>query len=78
MNKSMNLRDVPVDLLRRAKAAAEGIEDGSQLQRLRTFGCEYGQGYLFAKPLSREDTELLLTEWCATGTAALGDHATSA
>jgi diguanylate cyclase (GGDEF)-like protein len=42
---------------------AEGIEDPAQLQRLRTFGCEYGQGYLFSKPQSRENTELLLQDW---------------
>ena len=29
---------------------AEGIEDPSQLQRSRTLGCEYGQGFLFSKP----------------------------
>jgi diguanylate cyclase (GGDEF)-like protein/PAS domain S-box-containing protein len=39
---------------------AEGIETASQLQRLRTFGCEYGQGYLLARPLPRADTELML------------------
>ncbi len=30
---------------------AEGIEDPRQLRRLRTLGCEYGQGTLFSKPL---------------------------
>ncbi|MFN8525318.1 MAG: EAL domain-containing protein [Chloroflexota bacterium] len=30
----------------------EGIETPDQLQRLRALGCERGQGYLFAKPLS--------------------------
>jgi diguanylate cyclase (GGDEF)-like protein/PAS domain S-box-containing protein len=49
---------------------AEGIEDASQLQRLRTFGCEFGQGYLFSKPLSRKDTEALLTAWPPTWAAS--------
>jgi diguanylate cyclase (GGDEF)-like protein/PAS domain S-box-containing protein len=31
---------------------AEGIETDTQRQALLTLGCEYGQGYLFAKPLS--------------------------
>jgi EAL domain-containing protein (putative c-di-GMP-specific phosphodiesterase class I) len=39
---------------------AEGIEDVSQLQRLRTLGCEYGQGFLFSAPLSAAETETLL------------------
>ena len=39
---------------------AEGIETSSQLQQLKSLGCEYGQGFLFAKPLSPEQaTELL-------------------
>jgi diguanylate cyclase (GGDEF)-like protein/PAS domain S-box-containing protein len=52
------------------RVIAEGIEDASQLQRLRTFGCEFGQGYLFSKALSREDTETLLTDWPHTWAAA--------
>ena len=30
---------------------AEGIETEGQLERLNSLGCEYGQGYLFSKPL---------------------------
>ncbi len=29
---------------------AEGIETAEQLATLRALGCEYGQGYFFAKP----------------------------
>ena len=32
------------------RIVAEGIEDAGQLQRLRGLGCEFGQGYLFARP----------------------------
>jgi diguanylate cyclase (GGDEF)-like protein len=39
---------------------AEGIETGEQLQRLRGMGCTRGQGYLFSRPLSREDADALL------------------
>jgi len=41
---------------------AEGVETESQLDQLKNLKCEYGQGYLFAKPV-REDIafELLTT-----------------
>jgi diguanylate cyclase (GGDEF)-like protein/PAS domain S-box-containing protein len=42
---------------------AEGIETTSQLRRLQAFGCESGQGYLFARPLPRPDVEILLKNW---------------
>ncbi|MFB2879508.1 EAL domain-containing protein [Floridanema aerugineum] len=39
---------------------AEGIETEKQLAQLRELKCEFGQGYLFAKPLpEKEATELL-------------------
>ena len=33
---------------------AEGIETDDQLERLRALGCQYGQGYLFSRPLTAE------------------------
>lgn len=36
---------------------AEGIETAAQLQWLKQLGCEYGQGYLFSKPLPAADIE---------------------
>jgi len=41
---------------------AEGIETESQLQRLRHFGCSYGQGYHLARPLTVRQVEALLGE----------------
>ena len=39
---------------------AEGIETKLQLDQLRELGCEFGQGYLFSKPVDKEAaTELL-------------------
>jgi EAL domain-containing protein (putative c-di-GMP-specific phosphodiesterase class I) len=42
------------------KSIAEGIERQEQADALRNVGCEYGQGYLFSRPLSVEDCEALL------------------
>ncbi|MFN6464580.1 MAG: putative bifunctional diguanylate cyclase/phosphodiesterase [Nostoc sp. DedVER02] len=39
---------------------AEGIETPQQLQWLQELGCEFGQGYLFSKPLSHQAAEGLL------------------
>jgi EAL domain-containing protein (putative c-di-GMP-specific phosphodiesterase class I) len=57
------------------RVIAEGIEHQRQLQRLRTLGCEYGQGFLFSEPLSAEDTVELLASWRPAHIAALGDRA---
>jgi diguanylate cyclase (GGDEF)-like protein/PAS domain S-box-containing protein len=53
---------------------AEGIEDPRQLRRLRSLGCEYGQGFLFSAPLSAADAQSLLAGWDAERVAALGDR----
>ena len=50
---------------RHAKVVGECIEDNAQLQILREMGCDFGQGYLFARPLDREATFTLLT--CLAG-----------
>jgi EAL domain-containing protein (putative c-di-GMP-specific phosphodiesterase class I) len=33
------------------ETVAEGIEADEQAETLRSLGCEYGQGYFFARPL---------------------------
>lgn len=38
---------------------AEGIETQQQLQWLQRLGCEFGQGYLFARPLVADEIEAL-------------------
>ncbi|PQV63056.1 PAS domain S-box-containing protein/diguanylate cyclase (GGDEF) domain-containing protein [Abditibacterium utsteinense] len=42
------------------KVVAEGVETSEQLGRLRAMKCGYAQGFLFAKPLTREQVEALL------------------
>lgn len=39
---------------------AEGIETREQYRLLRQMGCRFGQGYLFAKPMTAEETTRLL------------------
>lgn len=41
---------------------AEGVETRMQLERLREIGCDYVQGYYFAKPMPCRDFESLIIE----------------
>lgn len=42
------------------KVIAEGIETSSQRDLLATAGCDFGQGYLFSRPVPTEEFETLL------------------
>ncbi|MCK6262942.1 EAL domain-containing protein [Vibrio sp. ZSDE26] len=44
------------------EVTAEGIETQSQLAKLRAFGCEEGQGWLFAKAMNLDDFQALLEQ----------------
>lgn len=44
------------------KVVAEGIESIHQFHQLRILGCEYGQGFLFSKPLPVAEIERLLAD----------------
>jgi diguanylate cyclase (GGDEF) domain len=44
----------------RMRVIAEGIETENQLELLRNLGCDYGQGYLLAKPMPSEMMEEML------------------
>jgi EAL domain-containing protein (putative c-di-GMP-specific phosphodiesterase class I) len=39
---------------------AEGVETDRQFAQLKALGCEFGQGYLFSKPLDSKAAESLL------------------
>jgi EAL domain-containing protein (putative c-di-GMP-specific phosphodiesterase class I) len=40
---------------------SEGIERAEQLTKLLQIGCDYGQGYLFSKPVPASDALELLS-----------------
>lgn len=44
------------------QVVAEGIETEEQCSYLRKLGCDYGQGYLFSKPISSQEMSALLTQ----------------
>ena len=39
---------------------AEGIEQVSQLRHVKREGCDWGQGFLFSKPLPAEEIEQII------------------
>jgi EAL domain-containing protein (putative c-di-GMP-specific phosphodiesterase class I) len=39
---------------------AEGPETAEQVSQLRTLGCEYAQGYFFARPMDAESAEAMI------------------
>jgi EAL domain-containing protein (putative c-di-GMP-specific phosphodiesterase class I) len=45
------------------KVVAEGIESTEQLACLAKLGCQYGQGYLFSKPLPAIEASKLLVSF---------------
>jgi EAL domain-containing protein (putative c-di-GMP-specific phosphodiesterase class I) len=54
---------------------AEGVEDADQRERLIALGCGYGQGYLFAKPVSAEAVSELFS--AANGEPAKAERAST-
>jgi predicted signal transduction protein with EAL and GGDEF domain len=49
------------------RVTAEGIEDSHQLAWLREAGCELGQGYFFARPMSAQALGGLMIEMASSG-----------
>ena len=52
---SMNLAN-----MMKLKTVQEGVETPEQYERVKSLGCDYVQGYYFAKPLPKEDFEAYL------------------
>ena len=60
------------------KVVAEGVETEQQLQFVSDFGCDFGQGYLFARPLTEEGAEDLLVTAATGGLPKNGIRAVNA
>jgi len=45
------------------KVIAEGVETKTQDRLLKEFGCDFGQGYLYSRPVSAAEFESLLEQW---------------
>ncbi|PJC13055.1 MAG: hypothetical protein CO066_08560, partial [Comamonadaceae bacterium CG_4_9_14_0_8_um_filter_60_18] len=56
------------------KVIAEGIETEQQRDLLAQAGCDYGQGYLFSRPVPASDFEKLFDRpFAGSGYGDLGD-----
>jgi diguanylate cyclase (GGDEF)-like protein len=53
------------------EVVAEGVETEEQLAQLRALKCEYGQGYLFSRPVKAEAAEMLILERSPKGITPL-------
>ena len=42
------------------QVTGEGVETEAQLSGLRVLGCDYGQGYLFSRPVEAKEAEVLM------------------
>ncbi|SIO55440.1 diguanylate cyclase/phosphodiesterase [Paraburkholderia phenazinium] len=57
------------------RVVAEGVEDATTLETLRTLHCDVAQGYHLGRPLSADGIESWITRWAETvASAALADE----
>ena len=62
----------------RADIIAEGVETRGQLACLRELKCEYGQGFLFSKPVGADGAEQIIAETRAGASPAHAEPETIA
>jgi diguanylate cyclase (GGDEF)-like protein len=55
------------------EVVAEGVETREQLELLRSLKCEYGQGYLFSRPVDAEKATALVLEDASTAYVSVDD-----
>jgi EAL domain-containing protein (putative c-di-GMP-specific phosphodiesterase class I) len=56
---------------------AEGVETSDQVRTLRELGCDFAQGYFFAKPVPAEDLPAVVARipaWRQTVADSVADH----
>jgi EAL domain-containing protein (putative c-di-GMP-specific phosphodiesterase class I) len=58
------------------EVVAEGIETEDQLAQLRSLKCEFGQGYLFSRPVDTETAKMLVLARAAGQITPLRDDTT--
>ena len=58
----------------RLMTVAEGIERESQAEQLRALGCQRGQGYLLAEPMSENDFIRFLTDRQGAQSSGIASH----
>lgn len=56
------------------KVIAEGVETENQDRLLKEFGCDFGQGYLYSRPVPAADFESLLKQWSTPGKSSAGKN----
>lgn len=59
------------------KVIAEGVETHQQLASLTGVGCDFGQGFLFSRPISAEELEKQLQKQCSPVNNLLDIHRTT-
>ncbi|MDF1505846.1 EAL domain-containing protein [Roseisolibacter sp. H3M3-2] len=52
------------------RCIAEGVEDAAQRDHLRALGCDFAQGFLFARPMPEEEMDALVGAGARIGAAA--------
>ena len=56
------------------RVIAEGIEHEAQLAIVQSLGCDYGQGYLFARPMASERVALVMRDGLSISVAGRSEH----
>ena len=59
----------------RMQVIAEGIENRAHVRLLRSIGCPYGQGHLFAPPMAAADLEPVILSWPGSAEDVAEAHA---
>lgn len=67
LEHNLNTQEITKAIIQLAKilhldVVAEGVETESQFQKLKEFGCQYAQGYYFAKPMTAVDCEQFMKQ----------------